>query len=85
MLLLSLVDRKKGRGRGLFIFFLGLWWELKGWEVRELERENGGSGLFSLEIEKKRSGRSGRSGRSAWLHIDGTIPSSRDNNTEEII
>jgi hypothetical protein len=54
MLLLSLVDRKKGRGRGLFIFFLGLWLGLKGWEVRGLERENGGSGLFSLDIGEKK-------------------------------
>jgi hypothetical protein len=50
--------------------------------VRGLGRENGGSGLFSLDIGEERSG---RSGRSAWLHIGGTIPSSRDNNTEEII
>lgn len=60
LLLLLLLDRKKGRGQGLFIFFLGLWLGLKGWEVRELERENGGSGLFSLDIGEEKKWKKGK-------------------------
>jgi hypothetical protein len=55
--LLELLDRRKGRDRGLCIFFLGRWLGLRGWEGRELEKESGGNGLFSLNwiLKKGRS------------------------------